>query len=674
MCYKLSRFDRTYVPADNTNRGCVEIFGTTTDTVGQYRMKVYVQLITSLVSGSYEAATIPGLGSSFDITFRVKDSFSTCIPFDSAIVSKISPCPTPDCTSNYIYIVRGGVYADINHNCILEPSIDRPIKDKILIDKYSTSRTISNDFGQYLIYSYDTAKIYISNLNDHSIDCVVDDSISLNITSITRDTSGINFLLSGDDCYRNNIEIGMGLLAPCRYTDFGIIYSNTGFDTSYSSYILVEVDTSLFDSITADIPFILSGDTLRFNIGNIPPLSYNSFNINAHLKCSSIIGTSSCVRTYIYPLSNCPPTTSTYDSSDVEIMTTCNNDTVYVELKNKSAHNMSAPGRVIYLEDDTIQEIDSFSIAASLSTNKQYYVNSNLTFTLKVEQHPQHPYRPILIMHDELCALSAPIKLNTVIDHFYRYDDAAAYDEACIRILASFDPNIKSVIPVGISPLHYTDSNQILEYRIDFQNTGLAAAEKIVVEDSISTWLDLNSFVPLTSSHKYSVDIIGPNIIHFVFDSIMLPDSNSNEPASHGYVIFKIRPKFNTPKGTIINNFADIFFDFNAPVRTNTVFNMIFDTVFVRLGLGLNEPKENLEAHVLVFPNPAVDKFIIKLDKDLQNAQIKLLDINGREVYQLSNVNGKSVEITNIELSKGIYFVNIFDKNKLIGKSKIIIQ
>jgi hypothetical protein len=139
-------------------------------------------------------------------------------------------------------------------------------------------------------------------------------------------------------------------------------------------------------------------------------------------------------------------------------------------------------------------------------------------------------------------------------------------------------------------------------------------------------------------------------------------------------VIFKIRPKFNTPKGTIINNFADIFFDFNAPVRTNTVFNMIFDTVFVRLGLGLNEPKENLEAHVLVFPNPAVDKFIIKLDKDLQNAQIKLLDINGREVYQLSNVNGKSVEITNIELSKGIYFVNIFDKNKLIGKSKIIIQ
>jgi hypothetical protein len=145
-------------------------------------------------------------------------------------------------------------------------------------------------------------------------------------------------------------------------------------------------------------------------------------------------------------------------------------------------------------------------------------------------------------------------------------------------------------------------------------------------------------------------------------------------PNSQGYVTFKIRPKFNTPKGTVINNFAEIFFDFNAPIRTNTVFNTIYDTVLVRLGLGLNEPKENLEAHILVFPNPTVDKFFVKLDNDILGAQIKLLDINGREVYQMNNVNGREIEMKANNLTQGIYFIQIYDKNKLIGRSKIIVQ
>ena len=153
-----------------------------------------------------------------------------------------------------------------------------------------------------------------------------------------------------------------------------------------------------------------------------------------------------------------------------------------------------------------------------------------------------------------------------------------------------------------------------------------------------------------------------------------MPDSNVSEVNSHGYVTFKIRPKFNTPKGTVINNFADIYFDFNTPVRTNTVFNTIYDTVIVRLGVGINEPKESLNAHVLVFPNPTIDKFYLQLDQELQNAQIKLVDANGREVYEMNHINGNNIEMKATNLKAGVYFIQIYDKNKLIGRSKVLVQ
>jgi uncharacterized repeat protein (TIGR01451 family) len=335
---------------------------------------------------------------------------------------------------------------------------------------------------------------------------------------------------------------------------------------------------------------------------------------------------------------------------------------------------MTSPGRIVAIEDEIIQQAEPFILNAGLSVNYDYYVNPDRTLTIKVEQSPNHPTRPIIILHDELCALTAPIKLNSVINHFSRYDDANEYEEVCTRIIGSYDPNIKSVVPQGFTSQHYTDSNQILEYRIDFQNTGLDTARRVVIVDTLSQWLNVNTFVPLVASHTYTTQIIGSNIIHFIFDPIALPDSNVSVPNSQGYVTFKIRPKFNTPKGTVINNFAEIFFDFNAPIRTNTVFNTIYDTVLVRLGLGLNEPKENLEAHILVFPNPTVDKFFVKLDNDILGAQIKLLDINGREVYQMNNVNGREIEMKANNLTQGIYFIQIYDKNKLIGRSKIIVQ
>jgi hypothetical protein len=63
---------------------------------------------------------------------------------------------------------------------------------------------------------------------------------------------------------------------------------------------------------------------------------------------------------------------------------------------------------------------------------------------------------------------------------------------------------------------------------------------------------------------------MGGGIVRFVFENIMLPDSNVNEATSHGFVKFTIHPRSDVPLGTSIPNSAAIYFDFNEPVITNT--------------------------------------------------------------------------------------------------------
>ena len=61
---------------------------------------------------------------------------------------------------------------------------------------------------------------------------------------------------------------------------------------------------------------------------------------------------------------------------------------------------------------------------------------------------------------------------------------------------------------------------------------------------------------------------------------INLPDSTSNEPESHGYIKFKVSPQADMVEGTQVENFADIFFDFNDPIRTNTTLTTFENYVF----------------------------------------------------------------------------------------------
>jgi len=136
-------------------------------------------------------------------------------------------------------------------------------------------------------------------------------------------------------------------------------------------------------------------------------------------------------------------------------------------------------------------------------------------------------------------------------------------------VCGSFDPNEKHVTPDG--QIRITEN---LAYKIDFQNVGTDTAFNIVVRDSLDLNLDVTTLALGASSHPYDFSFEGREMI-WTFTNINLPDSIINEPGSHGFITYAVLPVSTILEGSIIENRAAIYFDFNPPVITNTVINII---------------------------------------------------------------------------------------------------
>ncbi len=155
----------------------------------------------------------------------------------------------------------------------------------------------------------------------------------------------------------------------------------------------------------------------------------------------------------------------------------------------------------------------------------------------------------------------------------------------CFTVRNSYDPNEKVAYPANIMEVN---GNRWLTYTINFQNTGNADAIHIKVTDTLSAALDFSTFTLLSYSKEPIVQLYNTGLLVFNFPNINLPDSISNELGSHGYVQFKIRAKDSLAIGSTINNTANIYFDFNAPVITNTTSNTVINCSLLQASIVQN--------------------------------------------------------------------------------------
>jgi hypothetical protein len=227
------------------------------------------------------------------------------------------------------------------------------------------------------------------------------------------------------------------------------------------------------------------------------------------------------------------------------------------------------------------------------------------------------------------------------------------YDTLYQEITGAYDPNDKLVMPQGYGSEGYVLHGERLTYTVRFQNTGTDTAFTVVIRDTLDiNNLNLETFLLEAYSHAVQWELWNSQELVFTFNNILLPDSNVNEPLSHGFVRFSISPKSGLPDFTEVRNSASIYFDYNPAIVTNTTLNTYVTTI--PFNIAKNE-SEHLQ--VLVFPNPANDKLTIVI-KEENSKNITITDVLGRVLFQTKTEETQlTLDISGF--SNGLYFVSV---------------
>jgi hypothetical protein len=237
-------------------------------------------------------------------------------------------------------------------------------------------------------------------------------------------------------------------------------------------------------------------------------------------------------------------------------------------------------------------------------------------------------------------------------------------------VLCALDPNDKTANPLGLGEFGYiAPDTETIEYLVRFQNTGTDTAINVVIKDQLDENLDWNSFELLSYSHDIELAMSVDGEMSFIFNGIMLPDSNVNELASQGFVKYKIDLLPGLPLETSIFNTAYIYFDFNPAVVTNTAINTLhIDNASI-------DELAN-DQRLLVYPNPFTETTTVYFGEDLTNHSIQIVDPLGKLVYSNTTLTGNKVEIEASSLTEGMYILLLIDNesNQVISNAKLMVK
>ena len=227
-------------------------------------------------------------------------------------------------------------------------------------------------------------------------------------------------------------------------------------------------------------------------------------------------------------------------------------------------------------------------------------------------------------------------------------------------VVGSYDPNDKSAA-ANITPEDLAIGKPI-EYTIRFENTGNFYAETVVVKDVLEANLNPATFRFISSSHPCVWKIKQNGTVEFTFENIYL------NPDETGFVRFSLEGDRDLNLNDMVSNTAEIFFDFNAPIVTNTV------KTTVQYALSSQNPSD-AAFQLKVAPNPARDFIVLSIQEAAlsQAIQLQVLDQNGKRVIALGTLRGQ-MRIDLSALSAGMYDVVLMgQQGKVLGREKVVV-
>jgi hypothetical protein len=602
-----------------------------------------------------------------------------CVP--SVVNALSNPNWIKDPTGSYVegcqsaLTIEGSVSIDDNNNCQVD-SLEVGFENGLLLlfeNGIDSTYTLTNNLGAYQAY-LDTGMHNITVLPTHAYW-----EACPNSQQVTVDTNyqvqTVDFSLQATTiCPYLEVEIATPLLRRCFNSSYYVDYCNTGTAVANNVYVEVELDTSLYFSSSSIPLFSQNGAVYVFYVGNLPRDSCGRFSIDVTVSCSSQMGQIHCASAHIYPDFLCLTSLP-----NIYIADTCLTDTVLFVVTNY-ADAITLP--YLILEDTVVVDTGSFMLNMGQSASIYYPISTSGTSTYQLviaNGNPMYYTASKLVGCDANSASTDLLYLPNLPQDFEDID--------CTSNRGSYDPNDKTGYPLGYGNNHYIEPNSTIDYRIRFQNTGTDTAIFINILDTISSHLDIGTLNMGVASHPYTLHIMpntpsGAQVLRFQFSPIYLPDSNVNEPASNGFIEYSIAQVANLPNGTVINNSASIYFDYNAPVQTNTTLHTVCDNCLpqniTNLGSStININKIDLASYgVSVVPNPFKEQTRIVLEGYTglnTDLRLEIYDVMGRLQASLKAESQAQFVVQRGEMPVGIYFFRISENGRLLQSGRLVV-
>ncbi|WP_026704567.1 DUF7619 domain-containing protein [Flavobacterium soli] len=373
----------------------------------------------------------------------------------------------------------------------------------------------------------------------------------------------------------------------------------------------------------------------------------------------NVVYDSESTNIYYFPIANIQPYT------DVEVSIVPSQDPVpgftYSNTISYKNNGVTAASGTLEFTHDTALTLSNISQEGTTSTPNG--------FTYSYTDLLPNEIRSIVV--DLTVATIPTVSLGQVLSNTAQSINSSDIEsdnnifELSQTVVGSYDPNDKLEAHGGAIEFDTFDENDYLFYTIRFQNTGTANAQFVRLVDNLDAQLDETTLRMINASHEYALTRNEANLV-WKFDAINLPPEMNDAAGSNGFVQFKIKPKPGFVIGDIIPNTAEIYFDYNPAIITNT-----FNTEFTET----LETQQFNAADLLVYPNPSNGMVYINTQNTTENLkEINVHDVLGKIILSTKNLSSKQSSLNVGSLAKGVYMVEITTENNFKQIKKLVVN
>lgn len=499
------------------------------------------------------------------------------------------------------------------------------------------------------------------------------------------DTTVTNFTAyAAENCPFMEVDVTVPFitngLVQCEDAVYTVNYCNRGPVTAQDAYVEVQLDEELRFVASSITPSGegSEGNPLTFQLGDVASMECGSFTIKVSRECEGYVdGRAVVVKAKIYPDEVCVDPDPNWDHSSLKATAFCEKDSIIsFEITNIGDESMEIPSEYIVVEDIIVFSQGPIApLGQGESRIVAQFIGKGSTYRMLARQPEGHPGSTLTTAAIEGCAAEG---VKQSIGHFNDFpedDRAAQVDIDVQEVISPENTTLLKGHPQGYKE-YILDQETDIEYTIVFNNTWTDTINRVVIRDTLSPHLDIQSVEPGASSHPYDLEIYNRGIVKITLSEIQLqPVGSAEEASSSGFVKFRISQKPNNPLGTEITNSAAVYFDYHAPVLTNNIDYTVGCTSFFQQGcLELStKVTENFPGvEINVAPNPFWDKATIDIEGiTLNEVELLMYDMMGR-LIRTEKHRADRIEVYRNNLPSGMYTFQLLTRGQTLATGKLI--